>query len=244
MGRQAVGLDPAGPRPRRAVRSLRARRRPVRERRAGRVGVRPARQRRLGRAARRHRTLVAVPRRPRRTAGGGPGWRRRAAGRGLRPLDGRARRRRLPPERPAQAGPRGPRVARPRFGAARLEEVGLAPILARVTPTLAIPNGIDGSTLSRDATVGEKAGADPRNGDVEHGQVRRRGAGRAGARSTRAPRPGSASRRSSSTAWTTASSRRRRPRSSKAPRASSAARSRASATSSTTNPRAPRSSRT
>ena len=36
-------------------------------------------------------------------------------------------------------------------------------LLARITPTLPIPNGIDGSTLSRDATVGEKAGADARN---------------------------------------------------------------------------------
>jgi alpha-beta hydrolase superfamily lysophospholipase len=39
----------------------------------------------------------------------------------------------------------------------------VARVLARVTPTLPIPNGIDGSTLSRDATVGEKAGADARN---------------------------------------------------------------------------------
>ena len=39
----------------------------------------------------------------------------------------------------------------------------LARLLARVTPTLAIPNGIVGSTLSRDPTVGEKAAADPLN---------------------------------------------------------------------------------
>lgn len=36
-------------------------------------------------------------------------------------------------------------------------------LLAKITPTLPIPNGIEGSTLSRDATVGEKAAADPRN---------------------------------------------------------------------------------
>ena len=40
---------------------------------------------------------------------------------------------------------------------------GLARVLARVAPTLPIPNGIDGSTLSRDPTVGEKAAADPLN---------------------------------------------------------------------------------
>lgn len=39
----------------------------------------------------------------------------------------------------------------------------LARLLARVAPTLAIPNGIDGSTLSRDPSVGEKAAADPLN---------------------------------------------------------------------------------
>ncbi len=40
---------------------------------------------------------------------------------------------------------------------------GLARFLARVTPTLPIPNGIRGSTLSRDPTVGEKVAADPLN---------------------------------------------------------------------------------
>jgi len=40
----------------------------------------------------------------------------------------------------------------------------LAPVLARVAPTLAIPNGIDGSTLSRDASVGQRAASDPING--------------------------------------------------------------------------------
>ena len=39
----------------------------------------------------------------------------------------------------------------------------LAPVLGRLTPTLAIPNGIDGSTLSRDPSVAAKAAADPLN---------------------------------------------------------------------------------
>jgi alpha-beta hydrolase superfamily lysophospholipase len=37
----------------------------------------------------------------------------------------------------------------------------LAPVLARIVPTLAIPNGIDGRTLSRDPRVAEKVAADP-----------------------------------------------------------------------------------
>ena len=37
----------------------------------------------------------------------------------------------------------------------------LAPHLARIVPTLAIPNGIDGRTLSRDPAVADKVGADP-----------------------------------------------------------------------------------
>ena len=37
----------------------------------------------------------------------------------------------------------------------------LAPILGRILPTMAIPTGIDGSTLSRDPAVGEKVAADP-----------------------------------------------------------------------------------
>ena len=39
----------------------------------------------------------------------------------------------------------------------------LAPVLGRLTPTLAIPYGIDGSTLSRDPSVAAKAAADPLN---------------------------------------------------------------------------------
>lgn len=37
----------------------------------------------------------------------------------------------------------------------------LAPVLGRLAPTLAIPNGIDGSTLSRDPSVAAKVRADP-----------------------------------------------------------------------------------
>jgi alpha-beta hydrolase superfamily lysophospholipase len=37
----------------------------------------------------------------------------------------------------------------------------LAPTLARIVPTLAVPNGIDGRTLSRDPAVADKVAADP-----------------------------------------------------------------------------------
>jgi alpha-beta hydrolase superfamily lysophospholipase len=37
----------------------------------------------------------------------------------------------------------------------------LARFLGRIAPTLPIPNGIDGRTLSRDPAVGERAAADP-----------------------------------------------------------------------------------
>jgi acylglycerol lipase len=37
----------------------------------------------------------------------------------------------------------------------------LAPTLSRIVPTLAIPNGVDGTTLSRDPAVAAKVGADP-----------------------------------------------------------------------------------
>ena len=38
----------------------------------------------------------------------------------------------------------------------------LAPVLGRIAPTLAIPNGIDGSTLSRDPSVAARMADDPR----------------------------------------------------------------------------------
>lgn len=37
----------------------------------------------------------------------------------------------------------------------------LAPIIGRLLPTLAIPNGIDGSTISRDPSVAAKTAVDP-----------------------------------------------------------------------------------
>jgi len=37
----------------------------------------------------------------------------------------------------------------------------LAPMLGRIVPTLAVPNGIDGHTLSRDPRVAERVAADP-----------------------------------------------------------------------------------
>jgi acylglycerol lipase len=37
----------------------------------------------------------------------------------------------------------------------------LAPTLSRIVPTFALPNGVDGSTLSRDPSVAAKLGADP-----------------------------------------------------------------------------------
>ncbi len=42
----------------------------------------------------------------------------------------------------------------------------VARVLSRVAPTTALPNDIDPSTLSRDATVGEKAVADPASATV------------------------------------------------------------------------------
>ena len=66
----------------------------------------------------------------------------------------------LSPDRPARARHRGPDVARPRLGAGRLEEA-LAPVLARVVPTVAIPTGIEGETLSRDPSVAARTVDDP-----------------------------------------------------------------------------------
>ena len=37
----------------------------------------------------------------------------------------------------------------------------LAPALGRLVPTLAVPNGVDGSTLSRDPAVAQRVGVDP-----------------------------------------------------------------------------------
>jgi alpha-beta hydrolase superfamily lysophospholipase len=48
---------------------------------------------------------------------------------------------------------------------ARWKQV-LTPYLGRIVPTLAVPNGIDGRTLSRDPTVAERSAADPLNATV------------------------------------------------------------------------------
>lgn len=40
-------------------------------------------------------------------------------------------------------------------------KLSLAPLLGRLLPTLAIPNGVDGTTLSRDPAVATKVAADP-----------------------------------------------------------------------------------
>ena len=50
----------------------------------------------------------------------------------------------------------------------------------RVVPTLAIPNGIDGRTLSRDPSVAARSSADPLATEVEYHAFRRRGARRTG----------------------------------------------------------------
>jgi alpha-beta hydrolase superfamily lysophospholipase len=40
-------------------------------------------------------------------------------------------------------------------------KLALAPLLGRLLPTLAVPNGIDGTTISRDPSVAAKSAADP-----------------------------------------------------------------------------------
>ena len=162
MGGSAVGLGPPGPRPRRTLRALRARRRPADRRRPRGRGIRPPRDGRLGRSPRRHRTLVAVPRRPRRR--GSAVVRAGAEGRpvvlyahSLGGLD----RRRLPPRRPTQAGPRGPLVAGARLERCPAGRSGSRRSSPASGPTIAIPNGIDGTTLSRDPSVAAKTVDDP-----------------------------------------------------------------------------------
>ena len=70
----------------------------------------------------------------------------------------------------------------------------LAPLLARVAPTLAIPNGIKGETLSRDPSVAAQDGGRPLLHQGQHRAVRCRGARRAGPRArggrTRLRHPG------------------------------------------------------
>ena len=142
-------------------------------------------------------------------------------------------------DRTAEAGPRRP-DRRPRSTRRwpRWKQ-SLAPVLASVAPTLAVPNGIDGSTLSRDPSVGAKRVGDP-------------------TRVNERARPGSAPRRSREQARVrprrpaalgvptlVLHGARRRPRARRRlggprgrSRTSSAGPTRASATSSTTSPRA------
>ena len=122
LGGTAVGVGPAGPRPRRTLRPVRARRRPDDRGRPRGPGVRPPRDGRVGRTARRRRTLEPAPRRSGRAARGRPGGECRAPGRAVRTLARRPHRRGLPPDRPTGARPRGPDVTGARLDAAGLEE--------------------------------------------------------------------------------------------------------------------------
>ena len=78
--------------------------------------------------------------------------------------------------------------------AARVEEAHRPGSLGRIAPTLAVPNGIDGATLSRDPAVAAKTARRPavRRGldDAVRGRGRRRAGARAGARVGRLRDPG------------------------------------------------------
>ena len=175
MGGHAVGLGPAGPRSRRALRPLRARRRPADRRRPRRHGLRPSRDGRFGRASRATssagRSSTTTSPSGSRTSGRAS---RGTSGRALRPLARRPHRGRLSPDRPARSRTSRSSLAGARFGAARLEEDASRRSLARVAPTIAIPNGIDGD--------------DPVARPVGRGEDRRRSAVRQG----RAPRASAA----------------------------------------------------
>ena len=110
--------------------------------------------------------LVAAPRRPGRASGRGPARGRRPAGRPVRPLDRRAGRRRLPPVRPAEAGPRRPGVAGARLDPAGVEE-DRSPASCRGSRR---PRPCRTTSIRRRCratpTVGEKAVADPASATV------------------------------------------------------------------------------
>ena len=111
-------------------------------------------QRRIGRPPRPCRSLVAVPRRPRGTLPRRP---RRGAARQVGPLYGHSMGGLvvlgyLLTER-SETRPRRPLVARARFDARDVEEGAGARDRPRRCRRWSVPNGIDGSTLSRDPSV-------------------------------------------------------------------------------------------
>ena len=188
----AVGLGPAGPRPRRTLRPLRARRRPDGRGRPRRPCLRPSRERRVGRAPRPRRSLGAVPRRSCRAARERPRAVRRPSRGPLRPLDGWPRRPRLPPDRPSESRTWSV-LSSPGLDSTLAEwKKALAPTLSRIVPTLAIPNGIDGRTLSRDPAVGRQGRCRPAGDQGEHHAFRRGGARRTGTRPPRLRGPDAA----------------------------------------------------
>ena len=201
VGRPAVGLGPARPRPRRALRPLRARRRPARGRRHRVDRLRPARQ-----------------------------WAGRAAGAGTSTI-GRSSTttspNAWPPSGAAPAG--GPVVLyghslgglvvagylltdRPKpdlavldVTGARLDPAGLEEGRWRRSSRAsrrprALPNDIDASTLSREPRSRRRPWRTRLRQAVHDRALRGRGDARAGARPRARHRPGSAFRRSSCTA--------------------------------------------
>ena len=156
-------IGPAGPRPRRTLRPLRARRRPAGGGRPRRPGLRPPRQGRVGRAA--------GPRRPweqfhddlaERLAASGTAGGRRSSSTAIR-WAGLIVLGYLLTDRP-ETGPRRPLVAGPRF-TLPVEEA-LAD-LSRIVPTLAVPNGIDGDPVAR-----PDGGRQGRGRPVKHGKYK------------------------------------------------------------------------
>ena len=128
-------------------------------------------------------------------------------------------RRRLPPVRPAEAGPGGARRRRRSIRRCRAGRSGWPASCRARRADPAIPNDIDGSTLSRDPTVAREGRRRPavRRRSRRPVSVPRRCASRPGS-GARRRRRASGSRPSSCTARTTASSRPRPPRSSTARR--------------------------
>ena len=181
-----MGERPAGPRDRRALGSVRARRRPDRRCRSRRPRLRPPRDGRLRWPARRHRRLVDVPRRPRRPTGGRPHPCRGPAGRALRALARRHDLRGLPADRAPEAGCRGADLPR-----ARLDRAGLEAFAGSAPER----RGADDCHPQRDRWVDAVArpirfGQDSRRPALrqdEHGSLRGAGAQGAGSSECRSP---------------------------------------------------------